>query len=193
MEGKGTVEDHVGSHDHSHSTEGISTDKSLPPVVVVITKGAEDVTIKIEDRGGGVKRSVIDKMWTFSHSEMSREIQSKENDTNFGSDDFTGSKIRGFGLPLARIYARYFGGELTLKSMEGYGVDAYIYLPVLGQSCENLPKRVAMSPGNVDSIFDGNHHAYYGDSFSSLNALTDSESLQRGLSSLNSLDKRSKF
>ena len=64
---------------------------------------------------------------------------------------FTGSTARGFGLPLARIYARYFGGELTLKSMEGYGVDAYLYLPMLGQACENLPERVRRSPGNLDS------------------------------------------
>lgn len=188
LEGKGTIEDHIGSHEQNVK-EGISTNTSLPSVSVIITKGAEDVTIKIADKGGGVKRSVIDKMWTFSHSSMSSEIQSKEYDTNFGSDEFTGIKIRGFGLPLARIYARYFGGELTLKSMEGYGVDAYIYLPVLGQACENLPKRVAMSPGNIDSVFDGNHHAYYGDSFSSMNALTDKESLQRGLSHLKSLHK----
>ena len=64
---------------------------------------------------------------------------------------FTGGKVRGFGLPLARIYARYFGGELTIKSMEGYGVDAYLYLPVLGRACENLPESVSKSPGNLDS------------------------------------------
>jgi len=29
---------------------------------VVIDKGAEDVTIKIADKGGGVTQSVIDKM-----------------------------------------------------------------------------------------------------------------------------------
>ena len=57
----------------------------------------------------------------------------------------------GFGLPLARVYARYFGGDLTLKSMEGYGVDVYIHLPVLGIACENLPESVILSPGNQDS------------------------------------------
>ena len=34
---------------------------------------------------------------------------------------------------------------------EGYGVDAYLYLPILGDACENLPMRVIRSPGNLDS------------------------------------------
>ena len=67
-------------------------------------------------------------------------------------DAGSGAKIRGFGLPLARIYARYFGGELTLKSTEGYGLDAYLHLPMLGTSCERLPLRVRDSPGALVSL-----------------------------------------
>ena len=152
------TEDHVGSHHHEEGLH-VGSHPSLPSVKVVIAKGAEDVTIKIADKGGGVPRSILDKMWTFAHSTASDEIvQSKENDTSFETDEFSGGNIRGFGLPMARIYARYFGGELTLKSMEGYGVDAYLYLPVLGEACENLPKRVKRSPANHDSVHDGNHH-----------------------------------
>jgi len=158
---RATIRKHLQDEGNSSISE-----HSLPSVRVVIAKGAEDVTIKIADKGGGVPRSVMDKMWTFAHT-TSHEIQSKEIDTSFETDEFSGSKIRGFGLPMARIYARYFGGELTLKSMEGYGVDAYLYLPVLGDACENLPKRVRKSPANNDSVHDGNHHAYAGDVFSS--------------------------
>jgi hypothetical protein len=32
----------------------------------------------------------------------------------------------GLGLPLARLYAKYFGGTLYLAPMEGYGTDGYI-------------------------------------------------------------------
>ncbi|KAG2451153.1 hypothetical protein HYH02_004420 [Chlamydomonas schloesseri] len=34
----------------------------------------------------------------------------------------------GFGLPLSRLYARYFGGDLRLQTIPGYGVDAYLTL-----------------------------------------------------------------
>lgn len=119
----------------------------LGTIKVVIVKGAQDVTIKVADRGGGIPRSKMSKIWRFAHSTATDD----ENESEFGVDEVTGTQIRGFGLPLARIYARYLGGELTLKSMEGYGVDAYLHLPRLGDACENLPLPVKFSPSNLSS------------------------------------------
>jgi len=153
------------------SGEGITAGPSLPPIRVIIVKGAEDVTIKVADRAGGLPRTALRKIWSFAHTTNGVGFSSTSNyadrfddrlgeeaaDSRFEVDEFTGgSDVRGFGLPLARIYARYFGGELTVKSMEGHGVDAYLYLPVLGSACENLPDSVRASPGNMDSTPD--HH-----------------------------------
>eukprot|EP00580_Thalassiosira_gravida_P009620 CAMPEP_0201633560 /NCGR_PEP_ID=MMETSP0493-20130528/6828_1 /ASSEMBLY_ACC=CAM_ASM_000838 /TAXON_ID=420259 /ORGANISM="Thalassiosira gravida, Strain GMp14c1" /LENGTH=581 /DNA_ID=CAMNT_0048105291 /DNA_START=304 /DNA_END=2049 /DNA_ORIENTATION=- len=143
------IEDHTNHHDDPDG--GIHDAPSLPPIQVIVTKGEEDVTIKIADRGGGMPRSVTNRIWTFAHSTLSKERRALEDKYDFGKDEGSGAHIRGFGLPLARIYARYFGGEVTIKSIEGYGVDAYLYLPVLGVACENLPQRVIRSPGNLDS------------------------------------------
>ncbi|KAL7476222.1 hypothetical protein ACHAW6_002098 [Cyclotella cf. meneghiniana] len=161
--GNSHKEDHTKHHNDPDG--GIHDSPTLPPIKVVVTKGSEDVTIKIADQGGGMPRSVSKHIWSFSHSTLSKEVRSREEKYEFGKDDFTGGHIRGFGLPLARIYARYFGGEVTIKSMEGYGVDAYLYLPVLGVACENLPQRVVRSPGNLDSSMTGSKQIFDGDGY----------------------------
>jgi pyruvate dehydrogenase kinase 2/3/4 len=125
-----------------------TTTTPMPPIRVIVVQGDEDVSIKVADSGGGAPRSTMDKIWKFAHS-TSPDL---EEHTDFGKDALVGRKVRGFGLPLARIYARYFGGELTLRSMEGHGVDAYLYLPRLGYNCENLPLPVIVSPGEGDSM-----------------------------------------
>ena len=34
----------------------------------------------------------------------------------------------GHALPLAKVYATLFGGDLKLLSMEGHGTDCYVYI-----------------------------------------------------------------
>jgi pyruvate dehydrogenase kinase 2/3/4 len=45
----------------------------------------------------------------------------------------------GYGLPISRDYCKYFGGELDIISMEGFGTDAFIHLKRLGDSIEPVP------------------------------------------------------
>lgn len=42
----------------------------------------------------------------------------------------------GFGLPSARLYARHFGGDLELKSLNGFGCDLYVRLDRTGGKYE---------------------------------------------------------
>ena len=42
----------------------------------------------------------------------------------------------GFGLPVSRLYAQYFGGDVCLVSMEGYGSDVYVRLDHIGKTAE---------------------------------------------------------
>lgn len=42
----------------------------------------------------------------------------------------------GVGLPLSRLYARYFGGDVHLSQMYGHGTDVLINLNRLGNQTE---------------------------------------------------------
>uniref|UniRef100_A0A669D0A6 Protein-serine/threonine kinase n=1 Tax=Oreochromis niloticus TaxID=8128 RepID=A0A669D0A6_ORENI len=86
----------------------------------------------VSDRGGGVPLRKIDRLFTYTYSTAPRP-------------SIDGSRAAplagyGYGLPISRLYARYFQGDLKLYSMEGYGTDAVIYIRALStESIERLP------------------------------------------------------
>ncbi|CAM9223710.1 unnamed protein product [Ascophyllum nodosum] len=132
--------------------------KNLPPVKVIVTRGKEDMTIKVMDEGGGIRRSDLQHVWSYLYStapkptasELSQvpldhmsgmwlhDEASSINSSSLGQDtnfEFAGY---GMGLPLSRLYARYFGGSLKLRPMEGYGTDAYVHLHRIKANSEEL-------------------------------------------------------
>jgi len=89
----------------------------FPVTKVIIAEGKEDITIKISDEGGGVPRSSIPLVWTYMYT----TVESTPNlDPDYNKSDFKAPMAGfGYGLPISRLYARYFGGDLKLISMEG--------------------------------------------------------------------------
>lgn len=110
-------------------------DEEPPPIRVVIAEGAEDVTIKISDEGGGIRRSGLQRIWTYLYTTADSPLLDMDG-ASAGPVVLAGY---GYGLPLSRLYARYFGGELQVISMDGYGTDAYLHLNRLGNVQEPLP------------------------------------------------------
>lgn len=111
-------------------------DDDPPPIRLVVAEGGEDVTIKVSDEGGGIRRSGMPKIWTYLYSTAKAPVEMSVIDTTDGPAVLAGY---GYGLPISRLYARYFGGDLQIISMEGYGTDAYLHLNRLGNSQEPLP------------------------------------------------------
>ncbi|SPO39461.1 related to branched chain alpha-ketoacid dehydrogenase kinase [Pseudozyma flocculosa] len=48
----------------------------------------------------------------------------------------------GLGLPMAKVYCDFFGGSLSLRSLDGHSTDVYVRLPKLGTSKESIPEVV---------------------------------------------------
>ena len=119
-------------------THGID---KMPPIRIVIADGEdnEDVVIKVSDEGGGIRRSNMKRIWSYLFTTASPSILHNLLKDTEGANvrDFdTASPLAGlgYGLPISRNYARYFDGDLTIMSMEGYGTDGFIYLPRLNDS-----------------------------------------------------------
>ncbi|TXG71494.1 hypothetical protein EZV62_000073 [Acer yangbiense] len=111
-------------------------DKIAPPVRIIVADGLEDVTIKVSDEGGGIARSGLPKIFTYLYSTARNPL---DENYDLGTADNVTMAGYGYGLPISRLYAQYFGGDLQIISMEGYGTDAYLHLSRLGDSQEPLP------------------------------------------------------
>lgn len=125
------------------SVEFHGIDADFPPIKVVIADGAEneDVVIKVSDEGGGISRSNMKKIWSYLFTTADPSVQETMVGESNAVDHGTDSPLAGlgYGLPISRSYARYFGGDLSIMSMEGHGTDAFVYLARLGNTKEPLP------------------------------------------------------
>lgn len=95
--------------------------KSFPPIEVLVIQSNADFSVKISDQGGGMDRETSAKVFHYQFSQASK---------------FTNSHVMGYGLPLARLYARYFHGDLRVTSYHGYGTDMHVYLTNLDKGAE---------------------------------------------------------
>ncbi|XP_058477599.1 pyruvate dehydrogenase (acetyl-transferring) kinase isozyme 1, mitochondrial isoform X2 [Solea solea] len=102
-----------------------------PAVHAQVALGTEDLTVKVSDRGGGVPLRKIERLFTYTYTTAPRPSRGSHATPLAGF---------GYGLPISRLYARYFQGDLKLYSLEGYGTDAVIYIRALStESIERLP------------------------------------------------------
>ncbi|KAL9657084.1 hypothetical protein ABK040_002710 [Willaertia magna] len=108
------------------------SEEKLPNIKIIISdnKSGEDISIKISDEGNGIPRRDMPKLYSYLYT-SSQMLPLKENAKPFAG--------LGFGLPLSKLYAKYWGGDLILMSLNGYGTDAFIYLHRLGNKEETIP------------------------------------------------------
>ncbi|XP_014459121.1 pyruvate dehydrogenase kinase, isozyme 2 isoform X2 [Alligator mississippiensis] len=113
------------------TVESYENSPRLPPIRVMVALGEEDLSIKMSDRGKGVPQRKIERLFSYMYS------TAPTPQPGTGGTPLAGF---GYGLPISRLYAKYFQGDLQLFSMEGFGTDAVIYLKALStDSVERLP------------------------------------------------------
>ena len=100
-------------------------------IEVSIIEGGQYFIIKVSDRGGGFLYEDTNKALSYSYSTSPKidSIRTHKGPIMSGL---------GFGLPLAKQYCRYFGGDLNINPIEGYGTDVHIYIPKLGTQSEQI-------------------------------------------------------
>ncbi|KAJ9223572.1 hypothetical protein DTO271D3_5886 [Paecilomyces variotii] len=102
---------------------------------------SQSITIRLRDRGGGIPPEVLPHIWSYSFTTFSEDdLPGSENgnldalNTISGAGG-NGSSIAGlgYGLPLSRAYAEYFGGGIAVQSLWGWGTDVYLTLQGVGK------------------------------------------------------------
>ena len=109
-------------------------DRSVSEVIPTVP----GVTIRIRDRGGGISPENFQNIWNYSFTTF-REDESPNGNIDalnaISGAGGEGSSLAGlgYGLPLSRAYAEYFGGGIALQSLWGWGTDVYLNLKGLGK------------------------------------------------------------
>lgn len=135
----------VASHAFTGLQGGMSssTDSNILP----LKHSTPGVTIRIRDRGGGISPENLEHIWdysftTFNDDQASSTLSGGSSHTGMdalnamsgpGGDGAHSLAGLGYGLPLGRAYAEYFGGGIAVQSLWGWGTDVYLSLRGVGR------------------------------------------------------------
>lgn len=136
--------DLASSAPESHMEEHHSAADPIRP----LDKSTPGVTIRIRDHGGGISPDNYKHLWdygftTFNEEQASDTLsgggsgsQNHMDALNAISGAGGGSSLAGlgYGLPLGRAYAEYFGGGIAVQSLWGWGTDVYLSLRGVGRA-----------------------------------------------------------
>ncbi len=97
--------------------------------------------------GGGFPRNA--PIWSYMYTTGKEPEQTPDGSDPFtirpgeGTIDLSARQTPlggvGYGLPVARLYARYFGGDLRVFPMLGHGTDVHLRIKMLVQAGDTMP------------------------------------------------------
>lgn len=102
----------------------------IPAISVIVPEQQamwdRERTVKLADHGTGMSRNVLNKAFCYFFSSIKDRPTVAEEVSDF--DKRMPLAGFGFGLPISRVMARYFHGDIDLNSISGKGTDVYLYL-----------------------------------------------------------------
>ncbi|KAJ1971529.1 hypothetical protein H4R35_005207 [Dimargaris xerosporica] len=104
------------------------------PIEITVARSKKDICIRFRDQGGGIAAKDLPHVFEYSFTTVENEPDDSEIGLGYATKVAMQSGIGGpmaglgYGLPMARIYACYFGGSLDLVSLEGHGCDVFLKL-----------------------------------------------------------------
>ena len=127
---------------HDFSQDGLleycsTSEGALGP----LNSAAQSITIRIRDHGGGISPEILPNIWSYSFTTFGEdEVTAADNGNidalntlaNSGGNTSSIAGL-GYGLPLGRAYAEYFGGSIAVQSLYGWGTDVYLTLKGVGK------------------------------------------------------------
>jgi len=141
-----------GLSNYDQGSVDVASGSNKPSVAVSsniqpLERSTPGVTIRIRDRGGGISPQVYSKLMdygftTFNDDQASDSMSGSGPAANGNVDALNaisgsgggGSSLAGlgYGLPLSRAYSQYFGGDVKIQSLWGWGTDVYLSLRGVG-------------------------------------------------------------
>eukprot|EP00730_Choanoeca_flexa_P020230 TRINITY_DN9893_c0_g2_i1.p1 TRINITY_DN9893_c0_g2~~TRINITY_DN9893_c0_g2_i1.p1 ORF type:complete len:446 (+),score=91.98 TRINITY_DN9893_c0_g2_i1:208-1545(+) len=106
-------------------------DEDLPRIQVHVYDHPGATTFQVSDMGGGISESVERDVFDYAFSTVDTNTKAPPiTRAGPGIMDIVNRPMagEGFGLPLARSYAQFFGGNLKLVTYEGHKTDVVIKL-----------------------------------------------------------------
>ncbi len=125
----------------------------LPPIRVTVALSPSDVStmpqtvaFRISDQGGGIPPHILPHVFSFAHpSKFSDFVDVVPTMAGTVHEKAEKDEVHlGIGLPLCRVYTEFWGGEIALRTMWGWGSDVYVRLG-LGNRLENIVEWALMN------------------------------------------------
>lgn len=122
---RATVESH-----EKRNEMGIIDCSDMPAVEVLIhlMEHTEHACIRISDEGMGMTQDALDMAMSYAYTSADDPALQIKDGRIHQSESTNSLAGYGYGLPLSRVYAYAFGGDLAIQSMEGYGTRVYYYI-----------------------------------------------------------------